>query len=253
MLTPTSKRRAEQRTGNAEQVGKPLASDYKFEKRNQSGTCRAGVQVEAGDEELVLRARQGDGAAFAKLTDRYHATCLKRANRILHNHAEAEDQVQNTFMRAFECLDQFRFEGSFSAWLCRILRNQCLMFIRERHEGEFLAVDVWSQSKGRLELVDQLANQEDALRCEQAMNLLRRELARIPPLMRDVIQLRDIEGLSMSEVATRLQRSVPAAKSRLMRGRKELRERLAKYYGHIGPAAFISRRAPKEVEYRYAN
>jgi RNA polymerase sigma-70 factor (ECF subfamily) len=127
------------------------------------------------------------------------------------------------------------------------------MFIRERHEGEFLAVDVWSESKGQLELVDQLANQEDALGCHQAMNLLRRELSRIPPLMRDVIQLRDIEGLSMCEVASRLQRSVPAAKSRLMRGRKELRERLAKYYGCTGPGTFISRPAPKEVEYRYAS
>jgi RNA polymerase sigma-70 factor, ECF subfamily len=252
MVTSMSEHRVEQRTGNMERVRDLSASDFKFERGHESGTCHIAVQSEASDEELVLRTRQGDGAAFNKLTDRYHATCLKRANRILRNRAEAEDQVQNAFVKAFECLDQFRFEGPFSAWLCRILRNQCLMFMREHSDAELLAVDVWSESKVRVELVDQLANQEDSFGCQQAMNLLRRELSRIPPLMRDVIQLRDIEGLSMSEVAARLHRSVPAAKSRLMRGRKELRERLAKYYGHSAPRTFIARPAPKKVEYRYS-
>jgi RNA polymerase sigma-70 factor (ECF subfamily) len=247
-----SEHHAEQRTGNTERAPDLLDSDYKFQ-HDESRTWQTRVQVEPSDEELALRAQQGDSAAFTKLTDRYQATCLKRANRILRNRAEAEDEVQNTFVKAFECLDQFRFKGPFSAWLYRILRNQCLMFIRERRKTEFVDVDVWSGSKIRLELVDQLTNQEDAVGCEETMNLLLRELSRIPPVMRNVIQLRDIEGLSISEVAERLHRSIPAAKSRLIRARKELRERLTKYHAGTGLRTLISTPAPKKIEYRYVS
>jgi RNA polymerase sigma-70 factor, ECF subfamily len=253
MLTSPTKHGAELQAQNVGGISEFFASDRPFEEPDESRTCHIGAQVEASDEELVLRAQQGDGAAFVQLTDRHLATCLVRANRILRNRAEAEEQVQNTLMKAFENLDQFRFAGPFSAWLCRILRNECLIFIREHRKGKFLAVDACSESKVGLELVDQLANQEDNLVINQAMNLLRKELLLIPPLMRNVIKLRDIEGLDMSEVADRLNRSVPAAKSRLMRARKELRKRLAKYYGPNGPRTLLSRPATKKVEYKYTN
>jgi RNA polymerase sigma-70 factor, ECF subfamily len=252
-MTPMTECGAELRAGNVARVPEFWASAPRFKEPDEIGTYPIAVQVEATDEELVLRAQRGDGDAFAKLADRHLATCLKRANRILRSRAEAEDQVQNALMKAFENLDQFRFAAPFSAWLCRILRNECLIFIREHRGGEFLAVDACLESKARLEFVDQLANQEDTLGRKQAMNVWRKELSRIPPVMRNVIRLRDIEGLAMSEVAAQMNLSVPAAKSRLMRARKEVRNRLAKYYSPNGVRMLLSRPGTKKVEYKYAN
>lgn len=227
--------------------------DSHGKQKHESTAVRAAARVESTDEELVLLARQGNTGAFAELTRRHFATCLKRAFLILRNRTDAEDEVQNAFAKAFECLDRFRFEGPFSAWLCRIVQNQCLMLIRERRQADLVYVDATSESNVRLELVDQLRDQEDDIGCEQVMHLLRREISRVPPLMRNVIELRDIEGLPMPEVAARLGLSVPAAKSRLMRARQELRSRLAKYCGRSGPRTLLSRPIPNKAEYTYVS
>src|SRR5947209_10934941 len=70
--------------------------------------------------ELVGRARTGDTSAFAQLIKHHHGSCLKRATMMVRNASDAEDEVQNAYWKAFQCLDQFRAEGSFAAWLGRI-------------------------------------------------------------------------------------------------------------------------------------
>jgi len=203
------------------------------------------------DEELVRLAQAGDTAAFGELVERHLPLCLSRAFLLLRNRTDAEDEVQNAFSKAFECLEQFRFEGPFAAWLCRTVQNQCLMLIRSRRQVGFLSVDGTSVSHARLELVDRFADQEEMLGIQQVDHLLRREISRIPPLMRNVIVLRDVEGLPMAEVAARLGVSVPAAKSRLMRARTEMRSRLSKYCGARGPRTLSEKPARRSAEYTY--
>jgi RNA polymerase sigma-70 factor (ECF subfamily) len=186
------------------------------------------------EEELVASAKSGNKEAFGELIERHRNACLKRATLMIHNRCDAEDEVQNAFWKAFQRLDQFRGEGSFAAWLNRIVENQCLMRIREARNSHFVYLDESNESNVRMELVGQSADPEDELGVEEVVALLRREVSRIPPLLRNVMLLRDLDQIPMPDVAVRLGLSVPAAKSRLMRARMELRSRIAKHCGRRG-------------------
>jgi RNA polymerase sigma-70 factor (ECF subfamily) len=172
---------------------------------------------------------------------------------MLRNRSEAEEEVQNACWKAFERLEQYRGEGTFGAWLSRIVENQCLMRIREEKRFSFLYLDASTDSDIRMELVAQGTNPEDELGEQQVMNLIRREISRIPPLLRNVLLLRDVEQLPMPDVASRLGVSLPAAKSRLMRARNELRQRLTKHCGTKGCATLTRRAKYQQAAYLRAS
>jgi RNA polymerase sigma-70 factor (ECF subfamily) len=153
---------------------------------------------------------------------------------MVRNRGDAEDEVQNAFWKAYQRLDQYRGEGSFVAWLSRIVDNQCLMRLREERYLRFVCVDHSPDGHRAMELVAQMANPEDDLGLKEVVALLRREVLRIPALLRDAMVLRDLEELKMNDVADRLGVSLPAAKSRLMRAREELRARIEKHCGRKG-------------------
>jgi RNA polymerase sigma-70 factor (ECF subfamily) len=208
-----------------------LESNATFETNGAVANTDRGITDEAA---LVKMARQGDTCAFGELIRQNYNACLKRARWIIRNRSDAEDEVQNACWKAFQRLDQFRGEGRFSAWLSRIVENQCLMRIREERQLRFLHLDEASESNIRIELVTQMLDPEDELGDQQLDRLLSREISRIPPLLRNVMMLADVEQLPMNEVAARLGLSVPAAKSRLMRARVEMRSRLSKHCGRRG-------------------
>src|SRR5215467_9035343 len=191
------------------------------------------------EEVLVAAARLGDVRAFGELIERHRSVCLKRAMMMMRNRSDAEDEVQNAFWKAFQRLDQFRGEGSFAAWLGRIVENQCLMRIREARNSRFVYLDESSDSNVRIELVGQSADPEDQVGVDEVVSLLRREVSRIPPLLQNVMLLRDLDQMPMPDVAVRLGLSIPAAKSRLMRARMELRSRIIKHCGRKGAGTLM--------------
>jgi len=193
-----------------------------------------GEEARSHEAELVQLAKQGDAHAFEELFRQHYNPCLKRACWMIRNRSDAEDEVQNACWKAFQRIDQFRGEGTFSAWLNRIVENQCLMRIREERQLRFLHLDEASESNIRIELVAQMMDPEDELGDQQLDRLLQKEISRIPPTLRNVMVLRDVAELPMPEVAARLGLSVPAAKSRLMRARVEMRARLSKHCGQRG-------------------
>src|SRR5215813_1101860 len=205
------------------------------------------------EEELVAAARNGDDAAFGELTQRYRNSCLKRAMLMIRNRSDAEDEVQNAFWKAFQRLSQFRGEGSFEAWLNRIVENQCLMRIREERNSRFVYLDEPTESNVKVELVGQAADPEDQLGMEEVENLLRREVSRIPPLLRNVMLLRDLDQLAMPDVAFRLGLSIPAAKSRLMRARMELKSRISKHCGRKGLGSLMQMSRYSKAAYTRAS
>jgi RNA polymerase sigma-70 factor (ECF subfamily) len=205
------------------------------------------------EEELVASAKNGNKEAFGELIQRHRNACLKRAMLMIHNRCDAEDEVQNAFWKAFQRLDQFRGEGSFAAWLNRIVENQCLMRIRETRNSHFVYLDESNDSNVRLELVGQAADPEDQLGVEEVVALLRREVSRIPPLLRNVMLLRDLDQIPMPDVAVRLGLSVPAAKSRLMRARTELRSRISKHCGRRGAGTLTHISRYSRAAYARAN
>lgn len=193
--------------------------------------------VSRSEQDLIDSARHGDAASFGELIKRNYSMCLKRASSLIRNPADAEDEVQNACWKAFERLAQFRGEGAFSAWLSRIVENQCLMRIREERQARFLYLDQSIDENFRLELIAQMRGPEDELGDQQLHYLVQQQIWRIPPLLRNALLLSDVERLPMPEVAMRLGISVPAAKSRLGRARCELRGRLKKYCGRRGLSA----------------
>ncbi len=188
------------------------------------------------DDELVGLSQQGDGLAFSELIRRHRSSCAKLAYSILHHQQDAEDEVQNALWKAFEHIGQFQRDAKFSTWLTRIVVNQCLMRLRQQRRARFIDMDDFmiGDEPGTLELRDTRIGPEQELSRREVSEVLQREIRRIPPLLRNVFVLRDMQELPMPEVARELGISVAAAKSRLLRARAELRARMEKHAGCPG-------------------
>jgi RNA polymerase sigma-70 factor (ECF subfamily) len=195
------------------------------------------------DEDLVARAQQGDQTAFTELVERHQGNALKLALSILRDKADAEDEVQNACWKAFEHLKQFNQDAKFSTWFSRIVVNQCLMRLRKAKRAKLFYMDdtQLGEETVTLELKDDSPSPEDQLGDREVAEVLEHEINRIPPLLRKVFLLRDVEEVEMPEVAERLGITVAAAKSRLLRARLELRERLRKHQSSLGAASLLAR------------
>lgn len=194
------------------------------------------------DDVLVRSCQRGDNQAFAELMKRHHTSAMKLALSILRDKSDAEDEVQNAFWKAYEHIDQFQQDAKFSTWLTRIVVNQCLMRLRQARRAKFYYVDdtALGNETVTLDLPDESLSPEQQLGRAEVGEVLRREIRRIPPLLRRVFLLRDIEQRPMPDVAAELGISVAAAKSRLLRARAELRNRLQKHCGRVGSASLVA-------------
>jgi RNA polymerase sigma-70 factor (ECF subfamily) len=194
------------------------------------------------DAELVSMSQQGQDVAFEELMRRHYNSSIKLALSILRDRSDAEDEVQNAWWKAFEHIGQFQGDAKFTTWFTRIVVNQCLMRLRQGRRANFLYMDdvVVGDEGLTLELPATESTPEQELGNREVLNLVRKEISRIPPLLRNVFVLREVNELSMTEVAGKLGISVAAAKSRLLRARLELRNRLQQHYGRMGPATLTA-------------
>jgi RNA polymerase sigma-70 factor (ECF subfamily) len=181
----------------------------------------------APDFELVRLARQGEPRAFDELMARYRLRSIRTAMTVLGNEDEAEDEVQNTWWKVFVHIDQYKEESLFTTWLTRITVNQCLMRIRQRRLHFHRSLDARLEpGHPAFDVPDPAPHPESAYLRRERHARVRTELRRIPKVMREIVTLCDMEGLSMKEAADTLGLSVSAVKSRLRRARTELRQRL---------------------------
>jgi RNA polymerase sigma-70 factor, ECF subfamily len=199
------------------------------------------------DSQLVELTREGDHEAFGELIRRHRPKCVSLAYFFLRDRSDAEDQAQDAFFKAYQHLDQFHGEAEFSVWLKRIVANQCLMLMRLRRRTRVSYLDGVTAGPDAMPI--QLAaggpDPEGELACRQLTDGLRNEVRRLPGLLRNVILLHDIAGLSMMDSAARLGITIPAAKSRLGRARAELQQRMARYLeGVRNPAPLSNAAAP---------
>jgi len=198
-----------------------------------SGSCTAAAMA-YDDMALVQACKEGDTAAFEQLVKRYDTRLFRIAQHITHNREDAQDAVQDAFLKAFRNLTQFRGNSQFSTWLTRIAVNESLMKLRkQRHSKEF-SIDDDFQSEDdspASQLADWSPNPEELYRGSELRTILRNELQELPPGLRVVFVLRDIEGLTTEEAAEVLESTAVAVKARLWRARVKLREALSKYFG----------------------
>ena len=197
------------------------------------------------DPQLVELARRGDQESFGELIQRHRRKCVDLACFFLRNRGDAEDEAQNAFLKAYEHLDQYQGDAEFSTWLSRIVANQCLMLMRVRRRARFVYLDeAPSEPKAMpLQLAASDPDPEGEVAFLQFTQVVKSEVGRIPPLMRNVMLLRDIQGLPMQDVADQLGITVSAAKSRLVRARAELRLRMTHHYHGARESSPLSRTA----------
>ena len=204
------------------------------------------------DEPLAL-APSAENVSFEELIERHRDMSMKRALLILRNMDDAEDAVQSAFRKAFQHRDQFQGNGALAAWLGRIVENECLMRLRKQRSAHLVSLDSLTESSTvRIELVGTTTNPEDELGWKEVVNLLSKEMVRMPPLYRNVILLHDRERLPMPDVAERLGLTIPAAKSRLLRARRELRSRFKKHCGRKGPGTLLEKAVYSRTAYASA-
>jgi RNA polymerase sigma-70 factor, ECF subfamily len=186
------------------------------------------------DADLVSASKAGDVAAFEELVARYHRKVLRIAQHIIHNLEDAQDVVQETFLKVFQNLGEFRGDSKFSTWLFRIAVNQSLMGLRKQHTkqraGAEFPIRADEEGKSPLDFSDWRPNPEELYETSELRGLLIDALQQLPPGLRVVFVLHDIEGHSLRETAEAIGVSLPAVKTRSLRARLQLRERLSAHF-----------------------
>ncbi len=190
---------------------------------------------------LVTQAREGDTASFAELVRRYEGKIFRLAQHITQNREDAEDVLQETFMKAYEHLEQFKGDSKFYTWIVRIAVNQALMKLRRRKTDKSVSIDETIDT-GEDTVVREIAawgeDPEQKFSRDELGSILDTAIESLEPLYRSVFVIRDIEELSTEETAEALGLSVPAVKSRLLRARLQLREKLTRFFKRKGDDAF---------------
>lgn len=190
------------------------------------------------DAELVRRAQSGDKAAFDALVTRNESKVYGLCVRMLGNPEDAEDVLQEVFIKAYQSLPGFRGDSAFSTWLYRIATNACLMRIR-RKKLDTVSLDqpIEQGADGTREVPDWTQDPASEVMNDELRAVLAQHINELAPDNRIVFVLRDIHGLTTEDTASVLGLTPPAVKSRLHRARLHLRERLSGYFSHGSAAA----------------
>lgn len=190
-------------------------------------------EVDAADEVALVRsAKEGNIEAFEQLIARHTTMIFRVAANIVGSREDAEDVVQEAFLKAFQHLRQFEERARFSTWLTRIAVNAALMKLRVARRTPLLSMDAESEehtSLGKM-IADWKPNPEQLYNRKQLKEILQQALAALPEGYRMVFLLRDVEGVSIADTAELLGLSVTNVKTRLGRARQKLRVQLDQYF-----------------------
>jgi RNA polymerase sigma-70 factor, ECF subfamily len=187
------------------------------------------VATTATDEELVHRAQQDDERSFGELVTRYESKVYSLAMKMLRNPEDAEDVLQETFLRAYRGIKAFKGHSTFSTWIYRITANSALMRLRKKQLPQ-ISIEDSDERDAPISIADWAPGPVEQLLNQEMQRVMDEAIETLPPEFRQVFILRDIEELSNADVAEILDLSVAAVKSRLHRARLKVRNRLAQYF-----------------------
>ncbi len=194
------------------------------------------VKLEASTEaELVRRAREREEPAVRALTQRYNRRLFRVARSILRDDAEAEDVVQETYVRAFTGLDLFRGDAGFGTWITRIAMNEALGRLRRRRPT--VDWEAYGENRAQAEIIDfpgaASNDPEKTMAQAEIRAILERAIDELPDGFRAVFVARIVEGMTVEETADLFGLQIETVKTRLHRARNLLRDALDK---QLGPA-----------------
>ena len=184
------------------------------------------------DIALATEAKQGDKGAFTQLVNRYAQRVFRVARHITKNDQDAEDVLQDTFLKAYSRLGQFEGNAKFYTWIVRVAVNEALMRMRRGKNRVTVSLDQELEtSDGAIqrELPAETESPEESLSRTELRESLTQAIDSLSEIYRPVFVLRDVEGLSTEETAMMLNLSMPAVKSRLLRARLQLRQKLRRF------------------------
>ena len=173
---------------------------------------------------IVRKVLQGDVNAFEKLVTEYEKAVYAIALRMTGNAEDAQDMTQEAFIKAYNSLQSFRGDSKFSVWLYRIVSNVCLDFLRSKNRRPTVSLSVEDDDgeDAQLDVADESQSPELLLDRKLTRDSVRRGLDSLPPDYRQILLLREIQGLSYDEIAQALSLEVGTVKSRIFRARKRL-------------------------------
>ena len=181
---------------------------------------------------LVAGAKGGDLAAFEELVNRYEQKIFRLTMNITRNHEDAEDAMQDAFMKAYSHLNTFQEGSRFYTWLVRIAANEALMRLRKRRPNQF-SLDEPIEGDDDIiprDIEDWGPSPEQRYAQSEMREILSQAIDELQPDFRVVFVLRDVEGISTEETAAALGISVAAVKSRLLRARLKMRQKLNRHF-----------------------
>lgn len=188
-----------------------------------------------GQAHISLDAlKKGDRSEFARLVDEFSGRIYRVALKVVNDPLDAEDVLQETFIKAFQALPAFEGRSSVVTWLYRIAVNEALMMLRKRKYNAISLEEENDRSEEEVEpveIADWCCLPESELQNSESQRFLDQAVQRLSPALRAVFILRDLEGLSVKETAEALGLNESAVKTRLLRARLKLREDLSVYYG----------------------
>ncbi|AMK78644.1 MULTISPECIES: RNA polymerase sigma factor RpoE [Methylomonas] len=180
------------------------------------------------DQELVQRVQQGDKSAFDLLVIKYQHKIVHLVNRYVKDPSEAQDVAQDTFIKAYRALGDFRGESAFYTWLYRIAINTAKNYLLSRSRRHFdYEIDV--QDAEQVENAPQLKDietPENLLMNEQIVAVIKSAIERLPEEMRIAITLREFEGMSYEEIAEAMDCPIGTVRSRIFRAREAIDQKL---------------------------
>jgi RNA polymerase sigma-70 factor (ECF subfamily) len=180
------------------------------------------------DQSLVLRVQQGDKSAFDLLVLKYQHRIMHLVNRYVKDPSEAQDVAQDTFIKAYRALADFRGESAFYTWLYRIAINTAKNYLLSRSRRHFdneIDVQDAEQVENAAQLKD-MDTPENLLMNEQIVKVIKEAIEKLPEEMRIAITLREFEGMSYEEIAEAMDCPIGTVRSRIFRAREAIDEKL---------------------------
>jgi RNA polymerase sigma-70 factor, ECF subfamily len=192
------------------------------------------------DQEIVRRVLGGETALFELIMRRYNQRLYRVARAILRDDAEAEDVMQDAYVRAYEHLNQFAGRSQFATWLTRIAIHEALARAQRRKRTEQLGTNAWTEAgiDREVDVAASALNPEEQVSVAELGRALEDAILSIPEHYRLVLMMRDVEQLSTTETAAALDLSEENVKVRLHRARAMVRKNLFVQAGSEAPRAF---------------
>ncbi len=179
-----------------------------------------------GDEQLIERIQRGEIRLFADLVDRHKDRALTVAVRLLRRREDAEEAVQDAFVRAFRGLAEFRGEARFSTWFYRILYNLCLTRLRRGQPGLTVSIDDPDAGGSAASVIDEGDDPLEQLDVNETRAIVADEMTRLPEHLRGPVTLFYVNDMSYEEIAAVVDAPIGTVKTNLFRGRVALRDRV---------------------------